>query len=252
MFKLSSVVLILTGITHYSNLAQAADSSAQPVAKTLPAALIETEKLYSKAGTLSARFTQLNFLASLPPIPQEFHESQKKMRNENKAKFASTSTLTGTLHYRFPNHFRWEIEKPTPSVTVSDGKKLWIYVESKKGVYGGEYQEKSAADLNDEEAHANNAIMRGAFSALSSVKVTEATATHFILTPSPRPEATIQLYEVDIDPKSHHIERVKIVNKNGNHATFEFSEIRLGHSIDDKQFTFTRPPVDDAPPQNRP
>ena len=89
-----------------------------------------------------AFFTALAFTraADLPPA-----ETQSLLKNlqEHRAKFPSltadfteektTHLLTkplvseGTISFQVPNRFRREVKGSSPSLTVSDGAKLWIY-----------------------------------------------------------------------------------------------------------------------------
>ena len=63
------------------------------------------QETYRKAGSLEAKFQQEVFQASL----------------------ARTKTSTGTLALQAPNRIHWEVNEPEPSLTVSNGKKLWYY-----------------------------------------------------------------------------------------------------------------------------
>ena len=94
------------------------------------------------AFTLLALLTTLAFTraADLPPA-----ETQTLMKSlqEHRAKFPSLTadfteqkttrlltrplTSEGTITFQVPNKFRREIQSPSPSLTVSDGAKLWIY-----------------------------------------------------------------------------------------------------------------------------
>ncbi len=89
-----------------------------------------------------AFFTALAFTraADLPPA-----ETQSLLKNlqEHRAKFPSltadfteektTHLLTkplvseGTISFQVPNRFRREVKGSSPSLTISDGAKLWIY-----------------------------------------------------------------------------------------------------------------------------
>ena len=94
------------------------------------------------ASTLLAFLTAVTFTraADLPPA-----ETQTLMKSlqEHRAKFPSltadfveektthllTKPLTseGTIAFQVPNRFRREVKGSSPSLTVSDGAKLWIY-----------------------------------------------------------------------------------------------------------------------------
>ena len=94
------------------------------------------------ATTLLALLTAFTFTraADLPP-----GETQTLMKNlqEHRAKYPSltadfteektthllTKPLTseGTISFQVPNKFRREVKGSSPSLTVSDGAKLWIY-----------------------------------------------------------------------------------------------------------------------------
>ena len=101
------------------------------------------------ASTLLAFLTTIacTRAADLPPA-----ETQTLMKNlqEHRAKFPSltadfveektthllTKPLTseGTIFFQVPNKFRREVKGASPSLTVSDGAKLWIYYPAFKEV----------------------------------------------------------------------------------------------------------------------
>ena len=94
------------------------------------------------AFTLLALLTTLAFTRAADLPPGETQTLLKSLQ-EHRAKFPSltadfteqkttrllTKPLTseGTITFQVPNKFRREIQGPSPSLTVSDGAKLWIY-----------------------------------------------------------------------------------------------------------------------------
>ena len=72
----------------------------------------DTEALIAKMREHRAKF---------PSLTAEFTE-QKTTHLLQKP-----ITLTGTLAFETPNHFRREVKGNNPSLTVSNGKTLWIY-----------------------------------------------------------------------------------------------------------------------------
>ena len=94
------------------------------------------------AFTLLALLTTLACTRATDLPPAETQTLMKSLQ-EHRAKFPSltadfteqkttrllTKPLTseGTITFQVPNKFRREIQGPSPSLTVSDGAKLWIY-----------------------------------------------------------------------------------------------------------------------------
>ena len=94
------------------------------------------------------RLSVLAFLATLAftraaDLPPAETQALMKTLQEHRAKFPSLTadfteqktthlltrplTSEGTIAFQVPNNFRREVKGPSPSLTISDGAKLWIY-----------------------------------------------------------------------------------------------------------------------------
>lgn len=98
----------------------------------MPRFLLATLALISAASTVNAQplspAEMKNLLAQIrerrataPDVESDFHE-ERNIRLMNKPIVSS-----GKVWFEVPNKFRREVQGNSPSVTVSDGKQLWIY-----------------------------------------------------------------------------------------------------------------------------
>ncbi len=186
----------------------------------LPPLLQEVEAKYAEAGTVIARFTQVNETAAL---------KQKK-------------TSSGILMVKRPDKVRWETIKPDPNLLVSDGKTFWFYTPPFDEDERGQVIERKSSEVQSKLA---NALIAGSFSATKGMKIKKKGAAGFVITPRPGTAGTVRRAEISVDAETKTIKKVILSHKGGNRAEISLSSIELGKDIDEGLFAFKIPPNTD-------
>jgi outer membrane lipoprotein carrier protein len=197
---------------------------APPVAKIpsrlkLPALLEEVEAHYAQTNTLKAKFNQVNQTQTGKP---------KK--------------LSGTVQFKRPDKFRWEVLKPDPSISISNGTTAWLYTPPFDEEDHGQVIERPASEVQTKLA---NALLSGRFSAIREMKITPEGKSGFSLVPRRGSAGTVRRAHIDIDPATKLIQKVTLEHAGGNRSEFTLSEIEFGASIPDDVFNFKIPPNTD-------
>jgi len=186
----------------------------------LPPLLQEIENTYAKAATLTAKFTQVNLVASL---------NQKK-------------TSSGVLLVKRPNKVRWETLKPDQNLLVSDGRKFWFYTPPFDEEERGQVIERKSSEVQSRLA---NALLSGSFSIAKDMKIKKQGENRFVLTPKPGTAATVIRAEIQVNPEKKQIDQVILEHKGGNRSEISLTNIELGEEMGDEMFSFTAPPNTD-------
>jgi outer membrane lipoprotein carrier protein len=186
----------------------------------LPLLLKEVESKYTKGGTLSAHFTQINTNPNL---------SQKK-------------TSQGTILVKRPSRFRWETLKPDPTLLVSDGSHFWLYTPPFDSDERGQLIEKKSSEMQSQLAQA---LLAGSFSSTRDMSIQQKSPSTFLLIPKKNTAGTITQIRLEIQPDQKLIQKVILNHQNGKSAEITLSDIVLGKAISDDVFVFTAPPNTD-------
>ena len=186
----------------------------------LPPILKEVEANYAKAGTLFARFEQVNESAAL--------KTKKKS--------------TGEIVIKRPNKLRWQTTAPDANLLVSDGKRAWFYTPPFDPSEHGQYSEYPAARIQSKLA---NSLLSGEFSSNRDLKIQAISDHEFVLTPKSGTAGTVTEARVEIDPAKKTITRVQLVHNDGNRSDIHLAEIKLGEKFGDDVFVFRAPPNTD-------
>ena len=199
--------------------------SAAPQAKkgVLPPLLKEVETTYSKSPTLAANFNQVSHSAA-----------------------GSTKKRSGTVEFKRPNKFRWQVTQPDPSISVCDGVKAWHYTPPFDEEDHGQVIIRPASQVQTKLA---NALLSGSFSSIRDMKITPAGANAFTLVPKRGSAGTVKKARIEINPTSKLIFKVTLDHAGGNRAEITLSNIQLGKALGDDHFHFIVPPnTDQADP----
>lgn len=201
---------------------KAAAAKAEPAKKPfVPKELLEIEKKYVSAKTLEAQFSQVNFI---------------QMTGAKKES-------SGTIMLKHPNRFRWETLKPDKNLLVTDGKKFWFYSPPFEEGERGQVIEKKTSEVQSELA---NLLLSGSFSKVKDVTIEQVNDKTYKLFPKTGTAGTVKTAEIEVDPKSSTIDRVKLEHEGGNRVEIQLTKIKLGESMDDAFFRFVTPPGTDV------
>ncbi|MBC7691898.1 MAG: outer membrane lipoprotein chaperone LolA [Methylotenera sp.] len=186
----------------------------------LPPILAEIEAKYVKGSTLSARFNQVNEIAST---------KQKK-------------TSAGVLLIKHPNQLRWETLTPDKNLLVSDGKTFWFYTPPFEAGERGQVIERRSSEVQSRLA---NLLLSGSFSSTQDMKLDQKSPTEFVLTPNKGTAGSVTLAQFQIDLDKKVIQKVSLEYEGGNHSEITLSEIEIGKALDPRYFSFVTPPETD-------
>lgn len=182
----------------------------------IPPALAKVEKKYVDKKSLEAKFTQVQY--------------QKLTKQEK--------TLTGVISLKHPNKFRWETLKPDQNLFVSDGRKFWSYTPPFIKGEQGQVIEKKTSEIQSQLA---SQLLSGAFSKIKDAKIDSVSDKIFKITPKKGSAGTVSEVEVEVDPKTSLITRVKLEHEGGNRSEVKLTDIKLGEPMSDEMFRFVIP-----------
>ena len=192
--------------------------AAQPA---LPKLLQEVKAKYAKTGTLSADFSQVNEDAAL---------TGKKKQS------------SGKILVKRPK-IRWEIQKPNPSLLISDGQSYWFYTPPFDEGERGQVIVKKASQIQSKLV---DALLSGSFTPEQFSKIIPKGDRVFQLVPKLGTSGTVALATIEVDSEKKLIQKVSLEHKGGNRTEVTLSNIDLGTSLEDSLFRFSPPPNTDV------
>ncbi|MFN2542248.1 MAG: outer membrane lipoprotein carrier protein LolA [Chthoniobacterales bacterium] len=173
--------------------------------------------------------------AGSPSVQADFRE-ERAIRLLNKPVIS-----TGTVWFQAPNKFRREIRGSAPSLTVSNGRELWIYYPNFKSAE--HYSLGKRSPLDAAIATINTALnlenVENTFS-ISGAKIDN----HYELELSPRAASTKRLFEkfrLRLNPELL-AERTEMLQPNGERVITIYSDQRRA-PIPASMFEFTPSPA---------
>jgi outer membrane lipoprotein carrier protein len=145
----------------------------------------------------------------------------------------------GRVEFAKPGRMRWEYESPTPSLVVSDGKKLWIYDPAAKEVQVLDVEQGflSAAAI---QFLLGSGRLRDSF----DVEARRCEGERAELELRPRAEASYERIDLVVDRASGWIRETTVVDLLGNETRVRFEDIETGAPPDDARFRFEPGPGD--------
>jgi chaperone LolA len=172
--------------------------------------------------------------AAAPQVQADFEE-ERAVHLMNKA-----ISSTGKVWFQAPNKFRREAHGNSPSVTVSDGKHLWIYYPKFKSAEHYSLGKRSPLDAGIAAITAalNLENVENSYHITASK---EGDGYELQLVPrNPSLKRLLKTFDIKINAELQ-VQRTEMVQPNGDHiVTIYSNESRA--SIDPKTFEFTPPP----------
>lgn len=214
------MILFLIAFASVSSVSSAGGSPAKPsvASQSLPAALLKVEKKYKQSKSFYAEFVQ-----------------DTKVRSTG-----STKKSSGKIWILRPDKVKWQTIEPDPSLTVGNGKTLWIYTppfdeESPGSVTIGDAKKRRSGLLD--------ALLSGSFSMAKGMDIKMIRNNVFELLPSKKKSIDgIRKAIVWIDPQSSTINKVQIHNVGGNLSDIKLSKIDFSKILSKNFFNFQIPP----------
>ena len=156
-------------------------------AAQLPKRLLEVEKSYAKAGSLSADFLQ----------------------EDTSTIFSDKKSSRGNLSWKAPDFLRWETKSPQPNLLVSNGKKVWLYTPPFDETENGQVIIRKASEV---KSRLLDALLAGRFSVAQKkgLKISSLSSDQFVLRPQKDSRDNIKRVLVTLDENRPVISKVSI------------------------------------------
>lgn len=142
----------------------------------------------------------------------------------------------GTVIFAKPSRMRWAYTAPEPSITVSDGKTLWIYDPAR-----AEVQRMSGIEGYFSGAAVQFLVGEGDVRRDFVVTEIACTPESGELELVPRTDASYEKLRILVDRATGELRRSTVVDLLGNVTAVEFSDVRANQHPDDGVFRFTPP-----------
>ena len=195
--------------------------AARPKQNPIPQALLQLEKSYVKASTVSAKFVQVNDIAAT----------------------ALKKTSDGYLTLQRPDRFRWETLKPDKNLLVSDGKTFWFYTPPFDETEKGQVVVRRKSQVNSKMA---SLLLSGNFSAAKKLRFITVSEKEFDLKPIGKSAEGIRIMHLTLADDGKTIQKVILEHQGGNKTEITLSEVVLGLKLDPGTFNFAPPPGTDV------
>ena len=140
-----------------------------------------------------------------------------------------------TFRGREPDKFRWETQKPDPSILISDGKRFLFYTPPFDQDERGQLVIRKTSQVQSRLA---TALLAGNFSALPGAKISCSGENLFELSPKRGTAGDLDGAEIRINPQDELIDRVVLHHNDGNRSEITLSQIFLGKAAGDEMFRF--------------
>jgi outer membrane lipoprotein carrier protein len=212
-----SCLLVLAG----SPAAAGAKPAAAPTGAT-PALVAKVQKAYEKMKDLSADFTQVVTL---------------------KGAAKSQAARTGKMWIEKPGKMRWEFETPAPQTIVSDGKTMWMFDPAENQVIVNEHVAETTSMTTQNFLEGLGTLTKEFEVKSVAAPADAASKTASFLALSPKPDADIQLEEIDlgIQPSTGLADEVYLIDQLGNVTHLVFTHVKTNQGIPAKTFEFEIP-----------
>jgi outer membrane lipoprotein carrier protein len=138
----------------------------------------------------------------------------------------------GTVAIKRPDRMRWEYDSPDKKLYVSDGRKYYSYVPADRQVVVQEASENQGTAF---QLLSGRADLLGEFQAFP----VEGEPQRVRLVPRGA-DAEVREIVVDADDAGR-IERLEILDLQGNHMEFRFREVKENTAVPDRLFDFKVP-----------
>lgn len=194
--------------------------------------------------------------AAVVTLVQEFYDQTKTLQADfEQARYTRLydryDRAQGKVVFKKPGMMRWDYAKPNGQVFVSDGKKLLIYQPPEKGEKNGQLIERA---LDDDQLASAFSFLTGTGNLERDfdVRLLEHDDERFVdgyvlqlipRKPTPNYEQLVFFVRTisDGDKRAGLVQRVLIIDAEGNRNRFDFSHIQFNREVPDKRFRY-RPP----------
>jgi len=160
--------------------------------------------------------------------------------------FATPITASGKVYIKKPGRLRWDYLDPNPEEIYVSGNEVKMYVPEHKQVLVGKLTQMAASQAPLE-------LLQGVAKLEEQFDIDPAESGERgdgaipRLTLHPKSGGsesvrTVSKIVLDLNPKTHYIQRVAIHEIGGNVATFQFNNIKGNSGLKNALFEFTVPP----------
>jgi outer membrane lipoprotein carrier protein len=176
---------------------------------------------------------------------QEFYEDTKDYQARFKQVYKNklmneTKKSTGKVYIKRPGKMRWEYEKPSEKLFVSDGETLWVYEKEAQQVYR---QKLAESDLPTAIAFL---MGEGDLAEDFDYKLIEndkAAAKGLLVLQLVPKEPTTHYKKLlfMVDDGTFQVRRTIIIDASGNTNSMRFSKVKTNKGLSDAEFDFEIP-----------
>jgi outer membrane lipoprotein carrier protein len=214
VYKMSQLFIrpaLLLAFLSFNALAVGAQSE-------LDQAINGLQSKYNKISTLSADFAQV-------------HTSRDQRERRE----------SGHLLLKKPGKMKWNYTAPEEKQFISDGKWLYEYVPAEKAVTRSSIKE--TGDLRAPFAFLlGQGNLRSEFRRIEFAKESPVKAGNKVLRMIPKHLQDFDELRVEFDPETFQLERLSIIESDGDRSDFIFSNVKENISAPSAQFAFKAPP----------
>jgi len=161
--------------------------------------------------------------------------------------YSRTERSQGQVVFKKPGKMRWDYEKPNGKVIVADGKKLLVYEPGQEG----EPNQILEQQMGNAQLSNAMAFLMGTGRLADDFSFRELDPTHkqypggAVLELQPRkptPHYARIVFYVSFDPQTRGlVQRIVIIDHNGNRNRFDFSKLKFNGQVPDSRFQFKPP-----------
>ena len=171
-----------------------------------------------------------SYLRPIKTIKANF--AQSVVGSKNKV----LQTASGSMEFKQPNLFRWQIEQPDPTLIVTDGKTLWNYDEGLSQVVVQKYDNSDLVTpvsfLFDEVENINKKFT------ISKIQNSKSPTKCFKLVPKVE---NSNFVSVEVCFMQDQINELRLADHLSQVSTFRFSQVINNPKIELARFKFTAP-----------
>ena len=144
---------------------------------------------------------------------------------------------SGTVFFKKPHFFRWEVESPENQIIVGDGEVIWIYLPKNKQIIKRSYSpEESFGPFWFTSTEPIKKIKQN-FKVTRPFSVTHKGEMIEVLEFRPRKEIPgIRQVNLWLEPRNFLPLRVEVFSDEGSHTRFTYSDVKMNVPIPDELF----------------
>jgi outer membrane lipoprotein carrier protein len=215
---------------------------------------------------------ELRDIVTALETPFKYQTPAKKKITDFQADFLQQSHIAsigrtqhgkGVVSFKFTSgtdhslaKFRWEYQKPAIQDIISDGKTMWVYIPDNRQVIESDISQLNTRQGENPVTFLSNLgnLSRNFSIAWNQPRLSDSGDYQLLLVPL-KPSQFIEKIEITVSKKAvnsylnqHRTGKIfpimatLVTDPSGNRTAITFKNIKINQHLDDKRFTFIRPP----------